>query len=149
MIKRKKVCKSCGRKLWLREFYPERGECKECICARRRVEYRESHPSKDGVRMGKDGHLKEHKGSIARIYWGEQKLRDFKRLFPIKSNDDLVITFGVSLRTLIRKARELGLSKSSEYISHQCRKSGRAGAYMKSVKHRKEVCHETDKMHVG
>jgi len=46
-----------------------------------------------------------------RLYWSPQMLDDFKRLFPITKNEDLVEYLGVSQRTIARKARELGLQK--------------------------------------
>ena len=44
-------------------------------------------------------------------------ISDLKRYYPNTSNQELVELFGVSERTIVRKARELGLSKSKEHVS--------------------------------
>ena len=43
--KRKRVCPHCGRKLWMREFYPLKNGgrsswCHECVLAYKREQYR-------------------------------------------------------------------------------------------------------------
>ncbi len=72
---------------------------------------------KDGVRYdNKKGRLIEHNGRSHRIYWTKQMLSDIKRMYPTTLNEELAGILGVSQRTLIRKARELGLEKNSQWL---------------------------------
>lgn len=49
------------------------------------------------------------------IKWTEQKIKMLTDFFPIMFNEPLAKMLGVSLRTLERKARELGLEKPADY----------------------------------
>jgi len=72
---------------------------------------------KGDVYRGEDGRLYVHNGHGGRlIYWSKQMLDDFRRLFPVTSSEELRGIFGMSGTTITRKARELGLRKSPEYI---------------------------------
>lgn len=121
MKHRKKVCTHCGRKLWLREFYvSKRGWtaswCKDCTKANKRDWYARTRKVPDGLRHDSvTGRITEHKGLSTRIYWSRRMLDDLKRLFPTTKNEELAGVLGVSVRTLIRKARELGIWKSKEW----------------------------------
>lgn len=42
-------------------------------------------------------------------------IEKLRRIFPTTKNEDCAIEFGVSPRTVIRKARELGLTKNEEW----------------------------------
>jgi hypothetical protein len=44
-------------------------------------------------------------------------ISELKRYYANTSNEELVELFGCSIRTIIRKARELGLNKSKEHTS--------------------------------
>ena len=52
----------------------------------------------------------------------DEKMR---RMYPTTKNEDLAIDLGVSVRTLIRRARTLGLEKNNEWLllhsRQQCR----------------------------
>lgn len=73
---------------------------------------------KDGVFMDlRTGKMYEHRGYARRIFWNRQMLDDLKRMFPTTLNDELAGVLGVSLRTMIRKARELGLEKDPAWLS--------------------------------
>lgn len=54
-----------------------------------------------------------------RLYWSPQMLQDLTRLFPIKRNCDLAEFFGMSERSVTRKAANLGLRKSPEFIEYR------------------------------
>jgi len=71
---------------------------------------------REGVRVRNDGRLEEVSGGHVRLYWGEQKIRDLRRLFPVTKNEDLAVRFGCSPRTLCRRAKALGLQKDLEWV---------------------------------
>lgn len=62
------------------------------------------------------GRLMEHKGYSLRIYWSGRMLADLKRYYPQTLNDELAELLGVSVRTMIRKARELGIEKDAKWL---------------------------------
>lgn len=119
--KRKKVCPHCGIKLWLRDFYTlsnggHNSWCKDCCKQYKRDWYQNNRKVPDGIRMCQDtGRVFEHKGLSKRIFWNKQMLDDLKRLYATSKNEDLADIIGVSQRTLIRKARELGLVKNEQW----------------------------------
>jgi len=77
--KRKRVCPHCGRKLWMREFYPLKNGgrsswCHECVLAYKREQYRKHRKVADGTFMHRTlGRLVEHKGYSTRIYLLERQ----------------------------------------------------------------------------
>lgn len=118
--KRKKVCPCCGRKLWLRDFYRNSDSsvsswCKDCTKQNKRDWYQKNHKVPDGIRHDSSGRLIEHNGLSRKIYWNKRMLDDLKRLYATTKNEDLADILGVSMRTVIRKARELGLQKDPEW----------------------------------
>lgn len=64
------------------------------------------------------GRIMEHKGNTLRIYWSTAMLDYLRRHYPTTLNEELAGCIGVSQRTMIRKARELGLKKDSQWLSH-------------------------------
>jgi hypothetical protein len=58
----------------------------------------------------------EHDGYATRIFWNPQMLSDIHRLFPTTLNEELADYLGISQRTLVRKARELGLHKNPTWL---------------------------------
>jgi len=78
--KRKRVCPHCGRKLWMREFYPLKNGgrsswCHECVLAYKREQYRKHRKVADGTFMHRTlGRLVEHKGYSTRIFWNGNML---------------------------------------------------------------------------
>ena len=114
--KRKKVCPCCGRKLWLRDFYRNSDGsvsswCKDCTKRNKKEWYHKNRKVPDGIRHDSSGRLIEHKGLSRKIFWSKQMLDDLRRLYATTKNEDLADILGVSMRTVIRKARELGLQK--------------------------------------
>ena len=59
----------------------------------------------------------QREGRVLRIYWGEEAIKKFKRLFPTTTNEELAIEFLCSERTIIRRARKLGLEKDPEVVA--------------------------------
>jgi len=50
-------------------------------------------------------------------HWSRQMIDDLRRLFPTTFNNELAGILGVSPRTMIRKARELGLEKDPQWLA--------------------------------
>lgn len=121
--RRKKICTRCGRKLWLREFYKSANGwigsvCKECTCKQRHEEYNRKNKVKDGIFLRKSkGRIIEHKGLATRIFWSPSMLSYLQRHFPNTKNEELAGAIGVSVRTMVRKARELNLKKDDEWLA--------------------------------
>lgn len=65
----------------------------------------------------KKGRLMEIDGRARRIYWSGDMLSLLRREFPTTINEELAGMLGVSLRTMIRKARELGLTKDPKWLA--------------------------------
>lgn len=73
---------------------------------------------KPKVFLGSDGRAKEYKGRYSvYLYWNPTMIRTLRELFPTTKNADLAIELGVSERTLVRKARELGVNKDPVWQS--------------------------------
>ena len=71
----------------------------------------------DGIRMCmKDGRMYEKKGFSKRLFWSPQMLHDLRTMYPVTLNEELAGMLGVSIRTLIRKARELGVEKDKTWL---------------------------------
>jgi len=112
-------CAICGK-----EFIPNTynskycsAECKyEAMKVWKRDYYNREQKKPDGIKRGKRGLLYEKKGSVVRIHWTGQMLSDLKRWYATTRNAELAECLGVSLRTLIRKARELGLTKDPDWV---------------------------------
>lgn len=71
---------------------------------------------KDRIFMGKDGRWRERKHNATYIYWTGQMISDLKRFYPTTLNDELSEILQVSIRTMQRKAQELGLIKDDGWI---------------------------------
>ena len=72
---------------------------------------------KDGLYHDpKTGRTWQHEGYATRIYWSTAMLDYLRRHFPTTLNDELAECLGVSPRTMIRKARELGLEKDPVWL---------------------------------
>lgn len=88
--------------------------CKECTHKKDAARY---NPRKPGAKLCKDGRIRYCNGKGgAPISWSVQMIDDLKRMFPRNSNEDCAEYIGVSVRTMIRKARELGLEKDKGWL---------------------------------
>ncbi len=63
------------------------------------------------------GRLVEHEGYATRIFWNQQMLQFLKDNYATTPNEELAGCLGVSTRTMIRKARLLGLQKDREWLT--------------------------------
>lgn len=127
---RKKVCTKCGRRLWLQEFYRMSngwlsGACKECCRKEKNEWYANNRKVPDRMYHDERGRLLEHKGCSTRLFWSAPMEEKLRRLFPTTKNDDLAIEFDMSARTIVRKARELGLEKDREWMLEHKRQNCR------------------------
>lgn len=124
---RKKTCPHCGRKLWLRDFYKLKDGsryslCRECTKRYKREQYRKHRKVADGIIFHqKTGRIVEHRGLSVRIFWSENMLSILRRYYPNTKNEEIAGMLGVSPRTVVRKARELHLVKSREFIASMSR----------------------------
>lgn len=117
-LTRKRICPACGRKLWrVRDFYSDKTSyCKECSRAYKREEYARNRKVPDGQYYNKRGQLVVHKGAMTQIVWTGQMIEDLRRWYPNSKNEELAGILSVSVRTMVRKARELGLYKDREWM---------------------------------
>lgn len=130
MVKRrKKICPKCGRKLWLHDFYKTANgwvssACKECTRQEKRDEYARNR--KVPNRLYQDpvtGRLMEHKDCSTKIHWSPYMIERLTNKYATTKNEDLAIDLNVSPRTVIRKARELGLEKDKGWMQAHARKN--------------------------
>ena len=65
------------------------------------------------------------------IYWTPNMLSILKRHFPNSPNSEVCEMLGIPERTMVRKARELGLYKSQEYINSNAKVKSLLGVLAK------------------
>ena len=93
--KRKRVCPHCGRKLWMREFYPLKNGgrsswCHECVLEYKRERYRKTRKVPDGTFMHRtQGRIVEHNGYSTRIFWNGNMLSIMRRHYHNTLNREL------------------------------------------------------------
>lgn len=119
---KRKTCTCCGQLKFKREFYKRKdlksfpdgydSRCKECRRRQRREVY---HRRPDGLHSV-NGRCVEHIGYSLRIYWTNDMKKKFMQLYPVNTNDDLAVEFCCSVRTIVRRAREMGIEKDSEWL---------------------------------
>ena len=67
------------------------------------------------------------RGDGSRVYWSPQMLSILKAKYPFTRDEEMAEMFNVGRKTLMRKARELGLKKDPEYIRRVRTESSRLG----------------------
>lgn len=65
----------------------------------------------------KYGRVMEHEGRSMHIFWNQDMLGFLRRHFATTLNNELAECLGVSPRTVVRKARELGLEKDPVWLA--------------------------------
>lgn len=65
-----------------------------------------------------NGRIMETINGARQIAWSKQMIDDLCRMFPTNTNQDIADFLGVSVRTVVRKARKLGLRKDENWF-HQ------------------------------
>lgn len=63
------------------------------------------------------GRVMEHKGRSTHIFWNGDMLRDLRRHYPRMLNEEVAGMLGVSVRTMVRKARKMGLKKDPAWLA--------------------------------
>lgn len=72
---------------------------------------------KDGIfRRVSDGRNMLHQGYATSIFWSPQMIADLNRFFPTNTNQECAELLGLSVRTVVRKARQLGLQKDPDWL---------------------------------
>lgn len=72
----------------------------------------------DGARYHPSyGRIMEHQGYALRIHWSTSMLDYLSRHYPTTLNEELADCLGVSVSTMIRKARQLGLEKDKQWLA--------------------------------
>lgn len=91
----------------------------EELRAKWRKEYRKYHPKKPARTFYHPAldRIVVHDGYSTRIFWNETMLSFLRRNYATMLNSELAEWLGVSMRTVIRKARELGLEKDAQWLS--------------------------------
>lgn len=90
--------------------------CVSCERSVARERHSRRHPG--GVTYDREtGRLWRQEGRGRRIEWTGRMLSDLRRLFARTKNEELAGILGVGVRTMVRKARELGLEKDGEWLS--------------------------------
>ena len=119
------ICCICGQDLPEESFYPSefrgnrKARCKECHKERKR----RLNKLNEGV-VQRGTRLVIRKDGISRIYWSGNMVSELKRYYPTTKNAELADYFGVSQRTINRKAAELGLTKSKQFIADVSKDNG-------------------------
>lgn len=117
-------------------FYPSelkdhrKPRCKECHKA-----YKNSIRRKreDGVIL-KDGRYVVCNKQSTSILWTGNMISDLKRYYATTKNKDLADLLGVSMRTINRKAKELGLEKDRAWLIEVAYDNGIYGKVLKNKK---------------
>jgi len=92
------------------------------------------------------GRIMEHQGYATRIFWNKDMLDYLRRHYATTLNEELAGCLGVSQRTMIRKARELGLEKDPAWLAAVweerrqlahivSKRTGKPGSFKKGIRH--------------
>lgn len=140
-----KKCRKCGEEKPETEFYRNRNYksgresmCAACALEYKKAEYRRNRMNPDGITVAADGKKYIKKDAKRCIYWDGNMLSMLKKHFPTTLNEEMAEMLGVSQRTMIRKARELGLKKDKGWLKgvwqqnsmlgrDECRRNGNSG----------------------
>lgn len=143
-----KTCRVCGQTKPKEDFVEGRKVCPSCFSEYGRQQRRRRAPDRsDGVRYSKAAQcIVEYRNGYQRKYWNPQMIADFRKLFPVTTNEELASLFCVSKRTINRKATELGLRKNEEWMRQMSRHNlffatvkNRSNGYSQLVKARKAL----------
>lgn len=83
-----------------------------------REQYRKYHPIQPSrnIYSSKHGRIVTKDHYAIRIFWSEDMLDFLKANYATTLNEELAGCLGVSVRTLVRKAREIGLEKDQSWL---------------------------------
>ena len=115
-----KTCRVCGRVLPKSEFNKDKNyvdglntRCRQCSMEAQR-KWRANKP-RPKVTMHADGRL-YNSGIHSTLYWTPQMTSDLKRYYPSSSNREVSELLGINRDLIGAKAKELGLTKSPDYL---------------------------------
>ncbi len=129
--KRKRVCPHCGRKLWMREFYPLKNGgrsswCHECVLEYKRERYRKTRKVPDGTFMHRtQGRIVEHNGYSTRIFWNGNMLSIMRRHYHNTLNRELAEMLGVSERLPVDRQGYVEVEENWAYLYEKGQKGNR------------------------
>jgi len=67
--------------------------------------------------------------SEGKYHWSKKDIETLQEIFPVTSNQKCAEIFNVSVRTIVRKARELGIEKHPDHrVLYDFREFGRRGS---------------------
>ena len=125
-------CSTCGRMLEDSDFYAsDKYRCKECHRKQKKASYDKYHPQ---IYMGDEGRLLKRSQGHPCIFWNGNMISELKRYYPTTKNAELADYFGVSQRTINRKAKELGLVKDEAWMVEIATENGIYGKVTKARK---------------
>ncbi len=127
-----KYCACCHKEKPLSEFYPSKyhnagyaSYCKECS----REDWKKRHkPVPKGVFFDDStGKLIDRRTPYPQPFWSENMLNILRRYYPISPTREVSELVGLSCKSVTKKAKQLGLSKSREYIQKMNAENGILG----------------------
>lgn len=130
------TCCICGKDLPEKSFYPSelkghrKPRCRECHKERKNQRRKKRG---EGV-MYVDGRLSVCEAHSTSIYWTGNMISDLKRHYATTKNKELADLLGVSMRTINRKAKELGLVKDEAWMVEVATENGIYGKVTKARK---------------
>lgn len=114
-------CSHCGQEKPIEEFRREtrhsngrRNMCLECVRKYQRERYK---PTPKGVFYDENtGRFIDCRTQYPQPFWNENMLSILRRYYPISPTQEVCEMVGLSKHCVQKKAKQLGLSKSREYI---------------------------------
>lgn len=123
------TCTKCNARKPISEFYKDihtitryAYHCAACQRIEKKESYNRTRKKPDGIFYNPEtGKLIQHKGLSSKIHLNKNDERFLREHYSNTENIELAQALGLSLRTLIRRARELNLEKSKEFVSKKNR----------------------------
>lgn len=123
-------CTRCGRTLPRQAFYtrpsqqkPYIADCKECHKKQVRQQYRKRHNLQNGevkeYCFERNGRIYHRKGKRYAAIITEQQIATVRLLYPRHENCEVCQNANISLYTLFKIVKRLGISKDYEYLTAQ------------------------------
>lgn len=126
-------CSICKQDLPESAFYPsERSRCRECHKKKKRELHLAKVKPQFGVALNEKGQLINFQGHKKNIHWSGNMISQLKKYYPCTTNAELAELLNVSPRTVVRKARELGLAKDEDWMKSVAREHAFLGGIGKA-----------------
>lgn len=140
----KKICNKCKRALPLTEYYTSAHGwnyvvCKDCCRKYGREQYARKHKSPYKYYYDpKKGCMVDNTGYRPKTYWSKDMLDILKKYYPVTPTQEVADMIGVHKRTLQRKAKELGITKDTEYLRHSLSERQKTGLLRQKLNRAKQ-----------